>query len=60
MNFGSYIPMADRKILAMFEVLSNRLDQMENGVSILWISTECKTDKYERYYLIHWNMLSVY
>lgn len=33
MNFGSYIPLADRKMLAMFEVLSNRLDQMENGVN---------------------------
>ncbi|XP_066975576.1 uncharacterized protein [Macrobrachium rosenbergii] len=32
MNFGSYIPMADRKILAMFELLSRRLDQMEHGV----------------------------
>ncbi|KAK7072723.1 hypothetical protein SK128_001451 [Halocaridina rubra] len=32
MNFGSYIPMADRKLLAMFELLSNRLNQMENGV----------------------------
>ncbi|XP_068201294.1 uncharacterized protein [Palaemon carinicauda] len=32
MNFGSYVPMADRKILAMFELLSRRLDQMEHGV----------------------------
>lgn len=32
MNFGSYIPMADRKLLAMFELLSRRLDQMEHGV----------------------------
>ncbi|KAK3867338.1 hypothetical protein Pcinc_027195, partial [Petrolisthes cinctipes] len=32
MNFGSYIPMADRKILGMFELLSRRLDQMEHGV----------------------------
>ena len=36
MNFGSYIPLADRKMLAMFEVLSDRLDQMENGVSLSW------------------------
>lgn len=32
MNFGSYVPMADRKILAMFELLSRRLDQIEHGV----------------------------
>ncbi|KAG7154049.1 hypothetical protein Hamer_G020378 [Homarus americanus] len=32
MNFGSYIPSADRKILAMFELLSRRLDQIEHGV----------------------------
>lgn len=32
MAFGSYIPLADRKILAMFELLSRRLDQMEHGV----------------------------
>lgn len=33
MNFGSYVPLADRKMLAMFEVLSDRLDQMEHGVN---------------------------
>ncbi|KAG0714946.1 hypothetical protein GWK47_013061 [Chionoecetes opilio] len=33
MNFGLAIPLADRKMLAMFEVLSDRLDQMENGVN---------------------------
>lgn len=32
MNFGSYVPMADRKLLGMFELLSRRLDQMEHGV----------------------------
>lgn len=31
-NFGSSIPAADRKLLALFEVLSRRLDQMEYGV----------------------------
>lgn len=30
--FGSSIPMADRRLLAMFELLSRRLDQMEHGV----------------------------
>lgn len=34
MNFGSYIPMADRKLLGMFEVLSRRIDQVEHGVSL--------------------------
>lgn len=37
MNFGSYVPLADRKMLAMFEVLSDRLDQMEHGVSINYV-----------------------
>lgn len=32
MNFGSYIPMADRKLLGMFEVLSRRIDQVEHGI----------------------------
>lgn len=35
MIFRSYVPLAERKMLAMFEVLSDNLDQMEQGVSML-------------------------
>lgn len=44
MNFGSYVPLADRKMLAMFEVLSDRLDQVEQGVSILSKATHSNID----------------
>ncbi|XP_076043891.1 uncharacterized protein LOC143026977 isoform X2 [Oratosquilla oratoria] len=32
LNFGSYHPSADRQVLALFEVVTNRLDRLEYGI----------------------------